>query len=81
MCAQVLVGLITFHQKDANTIDEVWQNTVGTVVSDLRPHDITGLGLKWDDADGFLQQCNPLLVACVGGCLEKAIVAPDSYHS
>jgi hypothetical protein len=51
--ALILVGLIPNPLKGAKNMDEVWHNTVGTVLSQLKHLDITGPGLKWDCADGF----------------------------
>jgi hypothetical protein len=54
---------------------------VGTVLSQLRYLDITGPGLKWVSADGFQQQCYPLLAARVGDYLEQVLVSQVSYGS
>jgi hypothetical protein len=41
--------------------------------------DITGPDLKWDCADGFQQQCYPLLAAWVRDYPEQDIIAQVSY--
>jgi len=51
------------------------------VLSPLWNLDITGPGLKWDCADGFQRQCDPLLAAWVGDYPEQVIVAEVSYGS
>jgi hypothetical protein len=48
---------------------------VGSVLSQLRHLDITGPSLKWDCADGFQQQCYPLVAAWVGDYPEQVMVA------
>jgi hypothetical protein len=49
----IVVGLIPCPLKGAKIIDKAWHSAVGTVLSQLSHHDIAGLGLKWDCADGF----------------------------
>jgi len=51
------------------------------VLSELRHLDITGLGLKWDCADGFQRQCYPLLAARVRDYPEQVMIAQVSYTS
>jgi len=51
------------------------------VLSQLRHHDITGPGLKWDCADGFQRQCYPLFAAWVGDYPEQFMIAQVSYGS
>jgi hypothetical protein len=79
--AYFLVGLITCPPKGAKNIDEAWHSAVGTVLYQLRHLDITGPGLKWDCADGFQEQCYPLLAALVGDYPEQVMVAHVSYGS
>jgi len=81
MRARILVGLMPCPPKGAKNIDEAWHSVVGTVLSPLRNLDITGPGLKWDCADGFLRQCNPLLAAWVRDYPEQVMVAQVSYSS
>jgi len=80
-CAWILVRLIPCPPKGAKNIEEAWHSTVGTVLSQLRHLDITGPGLKWDCADGFKQQCYPLLAAWVGDHPEQVMAAQVSYGS
>jgi hypothetical protein len=75
MRAWILVGRIPCPPKGAKNIDEAWHSAVGTVLSHLTHLDITGPGLKWDCADGFQQQCYPLLAAWVGNYEEQVMVA------
>jgi len=77
----IVVRLIRCPPKGAKNIDEAWHSVVGTVLSQLRHLDITGPGLKWDCADGFQQQCYPLLAAWVGDYLEEVMIAQVSYDS
>ena len=51
------------------------------MLSELRHLDITGPGLKWDCADGFQQQCYPLVATWVGDYLEQVMVAQVSDGS
>jgi hypothetical protein len=51
------------------------------VLSQLSHLDITGPGLRWDCADEFQQQCDPLLAAWVRDYLEQVMVAPVSGGS
>jgi len=51
------------------------------VLSPLRNLDITGLGSKWNCADGFQRQCYPLLAAWVGDYPEQVMIAQVSYGS
>jgi hypothetical protein len=67
--------------KGAKNIDDACHSAVGTVLSQLRHLDITGPGLKWDCADGFRQQCCPLLAAWVGDYPEQVMVTEVSYGS
>jgi len=53
----ILIRLILCPPQGAKNIDEAWHTAVGTVLSQLRHHDITGPGLKWDCVDGFQRQC------------------------
>jgi len=68
------------HKGNKN-IDKAWLNAIGTAVSQLRYLHITGPGLKWDCADGFQQQCYPLLVAWVWDHPEQVMFAQVSYGS
>jgi len=60
------IELIACHLRGGTYLNEAWHTVVGTVLSQLRHHDITGPGLKWNCADVFEGQCYPLLAAWVG---------------
>jgi hypothetical protein len=77
----IFVGLIPCPRKGAKNIDNALHSAVGTVLSQLRQLDITGPGLKWDCADGFQQQCYPLLAAWVRDHLEQVMIAQVPYGS
>jgi len=77
----ILVGLISCPPKGAKNTDEAWRSAVGTVLSPHRNLDITGPSLKWNCADGFQQQCYPLLAAWVGDYPEQVMIAQVSYGS
>jgi len=77
----ILIGLISCPPKGAKNTDEAWHSAVGTVQSPLRNLDITGPSLKWNRADGFQQQCYPLLAAWVGDYPEQVMIAQVSYGS
>jgi hypothetical protein len=77
----ILVGLMPCHPKGAKNIDEAWHSAVGTVLSQLRHLDSTGPGLKWDCADGFEQQCCPLLAAWVGDYPKQGMIVQAPYGS
>jgi len=77
----ILVGLIPCPPKGAKNIDDAWHSAVGTVLSQLRHHDITGPGLNWECADGFQRQCYPLSAAWVGDHPELVMIAQVSYGS
>jgi len=80
-CTWIPVRLIQCPLNSAKNIDEAWHSVVGTVLSQLRRLGITGPGLKWDCADGFWQQCYPLLGAWVGDYPEQFMVTQVSYGS
>jgi len=77
----ILIGLIRCPPKGVKNADVAWHSAVGTVVSPLRNLDITGPGLKWNCADGFQQQCYPLLAAWVRDCPEHIGIAQVSFSS
>jgi len=79
--AWILVALIPCPPKGAKITDEAWHSAVGTVLSPLRNHDITGPGLKWDCADGFQRQSYPVLAAWVGDYPEQVRIAQVAYGS
>ena len=79
--AWILLGLIPCPPNGANNIDKVWQNAVGTVLSQFRHFDITGPVLKWDCADGVQRQYYPLFATWVGDYTEQVMVAQVSYGS
>jgi len=79
--ACMLVGLFPSPPKSAKETDLAWHSAVGTVLSPLQNLDITGPGLKWNFADGFQQQCFPLLAAWVRDYAEHVMIAQGSYCS
>jgi hypothetical protein len=60
-------------------MDGAWHSAVGTVLSPLWNLDITGPGLRWNCADGFVRQYYSLLAAWVGDYPEHVMIAEVSY--
>ena len=81
LCAWIVVLLVPCPPNGANNTDKAWHSAVGTVLSPLRNHDVTGSGLKCNCADGFPRQCYPLLAAWVGDYPEQVIADQVSYVS
>jgi hypothetical protein len=77
----ILVCLIPFHPNAAKHLHEAWHSAEATVLSPLQNLDLTGPGLKWNPADGFLRQCYNLLAAWVGDYTEHIMIAQVSYSS
>jgi len=77
----ILVGMIPCPMKGAKTTHDAWHSAIGTVLSPLWNLDITGPALKWNCADGFQRQCDPLSAAWVGDYTEQVMIAQVSYGS
>jgi hypothetical protein len=75
----ILVELILCPPKGTENTDKAWHSAVGTVLSPLWNLDITGPSLKWNCADEFQRQCNPLLGAWVANYPEQVMIPQVLY--
>jgi hypothetical protein len=77
--SSILVGLIPCLPNGGKNTDKAWHSAVGMVLSTLWNPDITGPGLKWNCADTFQRQFNPLFAAWVGDNSQQVMIAQVSY--